>query len=197
MKSKSPTRTPLYFCCIILCCAAYACKPPVKNPYQSGQAPALKTIERDILLNLVKRLAENMSARHCDVAELNKILKNYTSRYKINSEVAGKPFNKAPDYLSIYFDMAKRDSSKISFCTLLLPKPLYKAITFNSLKAHFGDCKKVPLESRPFEAPYIITSFIKEPAPGINISVESKGLPESLENSVEKIELSPKLWYTL
>ncbi len=186
IKNTSFKNYLLLLYCIILCCIVYACKPAVKNIHQSGEVPALRMIEQDTLLNLVKHLAENMAAKHNDVAEANKLIKRYTAQYKINAEATGEPVNKAADYLSIEFAKAERDTSKILFCALVLPKPLCKTLAFKILKAHFGDWKTLP----PSAGGPIISLFKKAPAPGISIAVDSKNLPKYPDNSIEEIRIS-------
>lgn len=177
------------FCNMINACS----NPPATGSNQHEEVKALKMIDKNTLLSIVSDLSKNMSKNHSTVAEAVKVLKSYSSTYKINIGGIDKPFNNGKEYLSVYFTKEDRDTSKISFCSLTLPQPLYNQITFNDFKEKFGDWEKLPLNVRPKEAPYISTSFYYKDAPHIAIQVDSKKLPEYDNNSIEQIEIIPSM----
>ena len=170
-----------------------ACNSPVTSSDQHNQIKALKMIDKNALLSIVADLSKNMSKNHNSVMEAMKVLKSYSSTYKINVEGVDKSFNSNKEYLGVYIVKDNRDTSRIFFCSLTLPQPIYKQITFNDFKQKFGDWKKIPLNARPKEAPYILTSFNYINSPNISILVESKKLPEDSDNSVEEIKISPSI----
>ncbi len=168
-----------------------ACNSPVTGSSQQKEVKALKMIDKNTLLSIVADLSTNMSKKHCSVMEAIEVLKPYSSAYKINIEHITKPFNSSKEYLSVYFVKSDKDTSKIFFCSLVPPQSIYKQITFNDFKQKLGDWEKTPLNARPKEAPYILTSFNYRNAPNISILVESKKLPEYSDNSIEQIKITP------
>ena len=179
--------------CITFCNMMNACNPPATGLDKQNQVKALKMIDKNVLLSIVDDLSKSMSKNHNSVKEAIGVLKSYSSIYKINIGSVDKSFNSSKEYLSVRFVKDDRDTSKILFCTLSLPQPFYKQITFNDFKRKFGDWEKVPMNARPKEAPYVSTSFHNKDAPNIAIQIDSQKLPEYDNNSIEQIEIIPSM----
>ena len=137
------------------------------------------------------------------VIEVNKILKTYYGKYKLNVTGFGlnnpingfnKPFNKGKDYSSVFVEKRENDTAKVNLCEVLLPETLRNQLTFNDLKNKFGDWEKVPANLRPLNARYLLTSFNNKEAPGVSISVDSSNLPDHKDNKIFQIRISSALF---
>ena len=193
MKSAfSILRFIIAFLCVIAVLIISGCGSPNMGVKQR-QIEVLKSVDKIALLAIVSDLSKSMSQNHSSVAEVMKLLKIYSVSYKINFTGNTKAFNNSADYLSVYLLKSEKDSTKIFLNSIALTSSLNKQLTFNDLKSKFGDWEHVPANARPMDAQHVITSFNYKAAPGISIIVESKNLPESHDNIINEIKISPVL----
>lgn len=179
-----------------------ACNLPSPSNNADYKKPVVKAIDRSGILNLVANLSKCMAAKP-SVVEVNKVLKSYDEKYKLNVTGFGlnnpikgfdKPFNKGKEYSSVFVEKYEKDTTLVNLCEIRLPETLRNQLTFNDLKNKFGDWEKVPANLRPLNDRYILTSFTNKAAPGVSISVDSSNLPDDKDNKIYQIRISSALF---
>jgi hypothetical protein len=175
-----------------------ACNSPSTSIHSDYKTPIVKTIGKSSILSLVADLSECMAAKPT-VIEVNKVLKPYYEKYKLNVTGFGlnnpikgfdKRFNRGKEYASVFVERDENDTTRVNLCEIQLPETLRNQLTFNDLKSKFGDWEKLPANLRPLNDRYILTSFNNKEAPGISISVDSRNLPDYKDNIIYQIRIS-------
>jgi hypothetical protein len=198
MKSLLIQHIRICLMCIFGVLNLSACNSPSTSVNADYKTPIVKTIDKSSILSLVADLSGCMAAKP-KVVEVNKVLKSYDEKYKLNItgfglnnpiKGFGKPFNRGKEYASVYVEKYEKDTTRVNLCEIQLPETLQNQLTFNDLKNKFGDWKKVPANLRPLNDRYILTSFNNKDAPGVSISVDSKNLPDYKDNKIYRIRIS-------
>lgn len=167
-----------------------ACNSPAANVEQQKNV-VLKTVDGTAFLDIIAGISKNIAQNHASTMELTKALEAYTTSYKINYTGSGKAFNKDADYLTIDLLKNEKDSNKVFLSSITLTKQLQKQLTFNNLKERLGAWDKVPANGRPMDLQSVMTTFSYKEAPQVSIIVQSQKLPESKDNVIEEIKISP------
>ena len=190
------------FVCLYSASMLDGCSSSSTSNNSNYKTPIVKTIDRNGILSLVADLSKCMAAKP-SVVEVNKVLKSYYGRYKINVTGFGlnkpvkgfnKPFNKGKEYSSVFVEKNEKDTTRVNLCEIRLPETLRNQLTFNDLRNKFGDWEKVPANLRPLNGRYLLTLFNNKEAPGVSISVDSSNLPNEKENKIYQIRISSALF---